>query len=121
MPAQSRSQRKRQAARQQNQTRRPPAPISSPEVESDAPTTPTAPTAPTTGPTVRLATPTPTSTASVASRANRSVRRPSTRPAPEPVDYSKDYTAARRDLRWIALWSVLLFACMFVLKVSGIV
>jgi hypothetical protein len=109
MPAQSRSQRKRQAARQQTQTRRPPAAISTPAAEEGD--------AVSTGPTVRLNPP----AASVAARTNRPIRRTSTRPAPEPVDYSKDYTAARRDLRWIALWSVLLFAGMFVLKISGLV
>jgi hypothetical protein len=44
-----------------------------------------------------------------------------TRPAPEPIDYSQDYTAARRDLRWIALWTVLLFGAMLALKFSGLV
>jgi hypothetical protein len=43
------------------------------------------------------------------------------RPAPEPVDYTPDYAAARRDLRWIALWSVILFAAMIVLRLSGLV
>jgi len=66
---------------------------------------------------VRLETP----TANVAARSTRSIRRTSTRPAPEPVDYTKDYTAARSDLRWIALWSVLLFVGMLALKVSGLV
>jgi hypothetical protein len=37
------------------------------------------------------------------------------------VDYSKDYSAARRDLRWIALWSVLLAVGMIALKFSGLV
>lgn len=30
----------------------------------------------------------------------------------EPVDYSKDYAAVRRDLQRIALWGVLLFVGM---------
>lgn len=33
-------------------------------------------------------------------------------PAPAPVDYSLDYAYVRRDLRRIALWSVLLFVGM---------
>jgi len=108
MPAQSRAQRKRQGARQQPQTRRTTASISTPFAEGDVAST---------GPTVRIETP----PASVAARSNRPIRRTSTRPAPEPVDYSKDYLAARRDLRWIALWSVLLFVGMFALKLSGLV
>jgi hypothetical protein len=41
--------------------------------------------------------------------------------APEPVDYSKDYAAVRRDLLWITLWSVLLFGGMIALRFSGLV
>ncbi len=33
----------------------------------------------------------------------------------EPVDYSRDYAYVRSDLTWIAIWSVLLFAGMFVI------
>lgn len=51
----------------------------------------------------------------------RGARRPRARAEPEPVDYTKDYQAARRDLRWIAIWAVLLFAAMIVLSVTGIV
>lgn len=54
--------------------------------------------------------------------AARGARRPQRRSAPlEPVDYTPDYDAAKRDLRWIALWAVLLFVAMFALKFSGIV
>jgi hypothetical protein len=53
--------------------------------------------------------------------AGRTNRRTLSRPAPEPVDYSKEYSAVRRDLRWIALWTVLLFAAMIALKFSGLV
>jgi hypothetical protein len=56
------------------------------------------------------------------SPANRGARRPQRRsPQLEPVDYTPDYDAARRDLRWIAIWSVLLFVAMVALKFSGIV
>jgi hypothetical protein len=53
--------------------------------------------------------------------AARTTRRVLSRPAPEPIDYSKEYADVRRDLRWIALWSVLLFAGMIALKISGLV
>lgn len=33
--------------------------------------------------------------------------------APEPVDYSQDYAYVRYDMRRIAFWSILLFACLF--------
>jgi len=56
-----------------------------------------------------------------AARPARSNRRVLSRPAPEPVDYTGDYTAARRDLRWIALWTVILFAAMVALRFSGLV
>lgn len=56
------------------------------------------------------------------SPAARGARRPQRRSAAlEPVDYTPDYDAAKRDLRWIALWAVLLFVAMFALKFSGIV
>jgi hypothetical protein len=48
-------------------------------------------------------------------------RRVISRPAPEPVDYTKDYVAARLDLRRIALWAALLFVAMVALKFSGLV
>ena len=53
--------------------------------------------------------------------AARTNRRVLSRPAPEPIDYSKEYVAVRRDLRWIALWAGLLFAAMIALKLSGVV
>jgi hypothetical protein len=56
-----------------------------------------------------------------ASRVARPNRRVLTRPAPEPVDYSADYAAVRVDLRWIAIWTALLFIAMFALYFSGIV
>jgi hypothetical protein len=43
------------------------------------------------------------------------------RAAPAPIDYTAEYVAVRRDLRWIVLWSVLLFAAMIALKFSGLV
>jgi hypothetical protein len=39
----------------------------------------------------------------------------------EPVDYTRDYKAASEDLRWIALWSVVVFVIMFAVKFSGII
>ena len=48
-------------------------------------------------------------------------QRRSVRPPPEPVDYSKDYAAARRDLTLIALWAGLLIVGMIALKLSGLV
>ncbi len=56
-----------------------------------------------------------------APRAQRTARRLLSRPAPEPVDYTADYAAARQDLRWIAIWTVLLFVAMIALKFSGVV
>jgi hypothetical protein len=56
-----------------------------------------------------------------AARAARPNRRVLTRPAPEPVDYTADYAAVRVDLRWIAIWTALLFIAMFALYFSGIV
>jgi hypothetical protein len=54
-------------------------------------------------------------------RTARTNRRVLTRAAPEPVDYSADYAAVRVDLRWIAIWTALLFVAMFALYFSGIV
>lgn len=51
----------------------------------------------------------------------RTTRRMRTRVAPAPVDYTSDYSDARKDLRLITLWAVLLFIAMFALKFSGIV
>ncbi len=43
----------------------------------------------------------------------RTQQRRSVRAAPPPVDYSDDYAFVSRDLKHIALWSILLFAGMF--------
>ncbi|GAB4214826.1 MAG: hypothetical protein OHK0022_53960 [Roseiflexaceae bacterium] len=51
----------------------------------------------------------------------RTNRRMRTRTQPAPVDYTSDYSDARRDLRMITLWAALLFIAMFALKFSGIV
>jgi hypothetical protein len=50
----------------------------------------------------------------------RAARR-AARPAPAPIDYTEDYRAVRKDLRWIALWSILLFGGMIALAFSGLV
>jgi len=105
MPPHSRAQRRRQATRQQ---RRPATPAPNVEAVGQAANT---------GTTTAL-----DAHVSAASRQPaRQQRRVLSRTAPEPVDYSKDYSAARRDLRWIALWSVLLAAGMIALKFSGLV
>ena len=125
MPPQSRAQRRRQAARQQQS--RPKAPgVVSAETASSVPNM---------GETIPLDPPTLAAPASgiptqgggipaqggAASRAARPNRRVLTRPAPEPVDYSADYAAVRVDLRWIAIWTVLLFIAMFALYFSHLV
>src|SRR5438552_3294553 len=99
MPPQSRSQRRRQGTRQQRPAAR------RPNAEAVSQTA-------TTGPTIALESSAP---------AARAPRRVLSRSAPEPVDYSKDYRAVRRDLRWIALWTLLLFIVMIALKFSGLV
>ena len=120
MPPQSRAQRRRQAARQQQQSRRP-APPRNPEAEGGLPDA-EAGDAVATGPTIALGAPAVGEARRVESRpAARTTRRVLSRPAPEPIDYSKEYADVRRDLRWIALWSVLLFAGMIALKFSGLV
>lgn len=43
----------------------------------------------------------------------RTHQRRSVRAAPPPVDYSDDYAFVSRDLKHIALWSMLLFVGMF--------
>lgn len=117
MPPQSRAQRKRQAARQQSRPKAPnavntEAAISAPTMDEaiplDAP--------PLAAPAAGIPTP-----AGAAPRVARPNRRVLTRPAPEPVDYSADYAAVRVDLRWIAIWTALLFIAMFALYFSGIV
>lgn len=112
MPPHSRAQRRRQAARQQGRA----ASAPTAGTASRAPSAETASPEPSIGPTVPLA-----PRESAAARPARQARRVLSRSAAEPVDYSKDYTAARRDLRWIALWTVLLFAGMLALKFSGLV
>jgi hypothetical protein len=112
MPPHTRSQRRRQNARQQ------PRPSASVETTRREPST---------GTTVNLEAPVeaPAMSAPAApSRATRAAtprRRVISRPAPEPIDYTKDYAAARIDLRRIALWAVLLFVAMVALYFSGIV
>jgi hypothetical protein len=56
-----------------------------------------------------------------AARQSRQVRKPIIRPTAEPVDYTQDYVVARSDLIKIAIWSVLLFGGMVVLKFTGLV
>jgi hypothetical protein len=116
MPSQSRAQRRRQAANQQQRRPQPPRPnagaAESPESADSVLTldslaqpaaTPTAPPSPARQP------------------SSRTTRRVLSRSAPEPVDHSKDYVAVRTDLRWIAIWSALLFGTMIALKLSGLV
>lgn len=101
MPPHTRQQRRRQASRPQ------PRPTVSPEIPgyTDTTTSLDAPALP----------------VAQAPRSARTARRVISRAAPEPVDYTADYGAARRDLRWIAIWTVLLFVAMFALKFSGLV
>jgi hypothetical protein len=77
--------------------------------------------APSIGETISLDPPVMAAPSSTAVRAARPNRRVLTRPTPEPVDYSADYAAVRTDLRWIAIWTALLFVAMFALYFSGIV
>src|SRR5262245_26929459 len=101
MPPHTRSQRKRQASRQQ--ARQPAPSAASLEAVSSTPSI---------GETVPLEPP---------PRAVRTNRRVLARPAPEPVDYTEDYAAARTDLRWIAIWAGLLFVAMIALYFSHLV
>jgi hypothetical protein len=118
MPPHTRSQRRRQNSRHQ------PRRNTSAETISRAPSTGTtvhlddAVEAPTLAPEPA---PVLTRPAAGAARPARSSRRVISRPAPEPVDYSKDYAAARLDLTRIALWAGLLFVAMLVLYFSGLV
>jgi hypothetical protein len=98
MPPHTRSQRRRPAARPQNR------PAASPELPEVVPRA---------GPTTSLDAP--------AARPARTNRRVLSRSTPEPVDYSPDYAAARRDLRWIVFWTVILFVAMIALRFSGLV
>ncbi|MDZ4720460.1 MAG: hypothetical protein SH847_18555 [Roseiflexaceae bacterium] len=56
-----------------------------------------------------------------AARQARQTRKPIIRPTAEPVDYTQDYVVARSDLVKIAIWSVLLFGGMVILKFTGLV
>ena len=112
MPPHTRSQRRRQNARQ-------PRPTASAEATSRAPSTST--TVPLDNP-IEMPVELPARPAvSASTRPPATRRRVISRPAPEPVDYSKDYAAARIDLRRIAIWAVLLFVVMIALKFSGLV
>lgn len=105
MPPHSRSQRRRQGARQQERPARPSSSAASASATGQAAAT---------GQTISL-------DEAPAARPQRQARRVLSRSAPEPVDYTKDYMAVRSDLRWIAIWSLLLFAAMAALKFSGVV
>ena len=106
MPPHTRSQRRRTSARQQN---RPAVSVEAPQLD------------PAIGTTTSLEAPAARAPELPAGRTARTARRVLTRATPEPVDYTADYTAARRDLRWIALWTVILFVAMIVLRFSGLV
>ncbi len=112
MPPHTRSQRRRQAVQQKGRSAPPSVRASSsapPSVETTSP-------APVTSATI------PLDSAPVATqRSARPSRRGSSRAAPAPIDYTADYVAVRRDLRWIVLWSVLLFVAMVALRFSGLV
>jgi len=107
MPPQSRAQRKRQNANKHNQR----AQVAKQnQGVAEATVSPEASVTPNTSATVPLRQPT--------TRANR--RGPNRAVTFEPIDYSADYDAARQDLRWIALWSVVVFGIMIALKFSGL-
>lgn len=103
MPAQSRAQRRRANTRQRPYTV--PKTYDLPGTEPQDTLPEAAP-----QPVVQAA----AQSAAVASTSNsRVARRLRTRSAPEPVDYTKDYRDVGKDLRLIAIWSVLLFIAMF--------
>lgn len=111
MPPHSRSQRRRQPQRQNTRPQpidAAPAIDAQEDAEEVADILPVVP-----APEPILAVP--------AQRSTRASRRMLTRPAAEPVDYTKDYAASRRDLTRIIMWSVLLFAAMIALRFSGLV
>ena len=118
MPPQSRAQRRRQAARQQQSRPKAPSMVSA-EAASDDPRIDDA--LPFDPPTLAAPASRIPAQAGAAPRNARANRRVLTRPAPEPIDYSADYAAVRVDLRWIAIWTALLFIAMFALYFSGIV
>lgn len=103
MPAQSRAQRRRANTRQQPYT--PSQNVIRPKVYGDS----------VDGEITALPEATVQAVAEVpvgAPSSSKVARRLRTRSAPEPVDYSKDYRDVGKDLRLIALWSVLLFVVM---------
>lgn len=131
MPPQSRAQRRRQAAKQQQPRPVKPRPVDQPStsvVEPHVePHTDTYTGVSESYRDVSIANlgtvdapqmPTPGVSRATTNRSARRVR--SARPAPEPVDYSRDYANVRRDLRLIAIWASLLFIVMIALRFSGL-
>ncbi len=116
MPSQSRAQRRRQNARQNARSSTSAARSTQPIAESTADQIEEAGESSTlsTGATMNLG-------VAGTTRPARQTRRPSIRPAPEPIDYSADYISARRDLVRIALWSALLFSAMIVIRLTGVI
>ncbi|MEM8529842.1 MAG: hypothetical protein AAGF95_03310 [Chloroflexota bacterium] len=132
MASQSRAQRRRQSVRQQQrsgqgksqstQAVQQPTTI----VEEDSIDT----SEPDTDDVVQAATPMPVASSAGATTEHlpskdqaepvASSRRRRSRRIPEPVDYSKDYAAIRRDLRWIVLWTSLMLVLMLGLRFSGL-
>lgn len=109
MAPQTRAQRRQQNARQAARANT--APTRTPESAPSNPAELELPEAP-----VIDLTPRP-----VARQSRQAARRPINRPVPEPVDYSQDYVVARSDLVKIAIWSILLFGGMVVIKLIGLV
>ncbi len=128
MPPHTRSQRRRQGARQQQRQQRPVnQPVQAQDI-NDVDTSADIPASETAKPAIydNVAnsphTPAATAVANPPRAAStRSTRRMRSRAEPEPVDYSKDYQAARHDLRWIVIWAVLLLVVMVALRISGII
>ena len=131
MASQSRAQRRRQSARQQQSghgksrstqavqqpttvVEEEPIDTPSPDVDDVVQEATPEPMAPSVGtPTEHL--PSEAQAEPVASSRRRRSRR-----VPEPIDYSKDYAAIRRDLRWIVLWTSLMLVLMLGLRFSGL-
>jgi hypothetical protein len=111
MPTNSRAQRRRQNAQQAVRANAAVGRPSAPPDDSDEETLVAA--EPIAGTTMNLRTP-------VSRPARSTSRRPATRLAPEPVDYTEDYVQARRDLLRILLWSMVLFVAMIALRFSGV-
>jgi hypothetical protein len=127
MPPQSRAQRRRQAAKQQQSRPVKPRPANQPPTSVVEPDTDTYADISESYRDISMANlgtadaphmPTPGASRATPNRSARRVR--SARPAPEPVDYSKDYANVRRDLRLIAIWASLLFIAMIALRFSGL-